>query len=124
MSRPEIVACAALVRTGLTLGRLSASEGHAVKVLQTIGRHSASGQEGIFQYKRTVKGVFIDSSVGRAALTPDKVTITHDEWTSILKAIEALPQQTFRLTRSGTGDKPTQSMYDTISSAVPSPAHG
>lgn len=92
-----------------------------MKVLQTLGRHSAAGQEGIFQYKRTQTGVWIDSTVGHANLNPGRITITNAEWTAILTAIANQPNETFRLTRTNTNDPPRQSVYDTVASAVPNP---
>lgn len=89
--------------------------GMIMKVLQTLGRHGA--QEGVFQYARRQAGVFIDGSIGRAALT--SITLTHEEWTTILAAIADAPQSSFRLTPTATQDAPNQSLYEFIEHAVP-----
>lgn len=94
-----------------------------MKVLQTLGRHQANGQEGIFQYRRTPDGVVIDSSVGQANLNPATFTLTSNEWQAILTAIRAAGT-TYRLTRTNTPDPPRLSLYDMISNAVPNPAGG
>lgn len=95
-----------------------------MKVLQTLGRHRAV-QEGIFQYRRDVDGVYIDSSVGRATLTPAQVLITRKEWTKILRAMRNSEYGTFRLTGTAPFDQPpNQSLYELISDAVPSPEGG
>lgn len=94
-----------------------------MKVLQTLGRHKT--QEGIFQYRRTADGVYIDASIGQAkSLNPSDVVLTHDEWTAILVALGAASGETFRLTRTNTPDAPQQSLYDTIFSAVQKPSKG
>lgn len=95
-----------------------------MKVLQTLGRHQSTQQEGIFQYKRSTQGVEIDLSVGQTSLPIQQITLTADEWQRILAAIEHAHGQTFRLTRSTTGNAPHNSLYDTISGAVPHPNAG
>ena len=107
-----------------TIRREPKKSGDAMKVLQTLGRHHPTHQEGIFQYKRSTRGVEIDLTVGRTSLSIQEITLTADEWQQILAAIEAAHGQTFRLTRSVTGNAPQNSLYDTISAAVPHPAAG
>lgn len=68
-----------------------------MKVLETLGQHRAS-QKGVFQYKRTATAVVIDTSIGTANLTPHQVELSAMEWTAILQAIAAAPQESFRLT--------------------------
>jgi hypothetical protein len=95
-----------------------------MKVLQTLGRHSGS-QEGIFQYKRTADGVFIDGAVGQAQLNPSSVVLTTAEWQQILGAIEAAPQGSFRLTGAAPFSQPPyQSLYQLLQAAVPHPDRG
>ncbi len=94
--------------------------------MQTIGRHKATNQEGIFQYKRTADGVYIDVSIGAAVSVPSGViTLTSTEWQQILAAIANEAQDTFRLTAPKSNSVgPMQSLYQTIASAVPKPTHG
>lgn len=95
-----------------------------MKILQTLGRHGGH-QEGIFQYRRAPDGVFIDSSVGRAQLTPATIMLTTQEWVAILDAIQRAAQGTFRLTGSPPFTQPpNQSLYELLSAAVPTPASG
>lgn len=95
-----------------------------MKVLQTLGRHGGA-QEGIFQYKRMSTGVFIDSAIGQAHLNPPSITLTAQEWNSILSAIEQSGQGTFRLTGMPPFPQPpNQSLYALLSQAVPAPAGG
>jgi len=95
-----------------------------VKVLQTLGRHGGA-QEGVFQYKRSSNGVVIDNSIGAAAVEPPQATLTSQEWSAILMAIENASQATFRLTgQPPFNEPPNQSLYSIISSAVPNPAGG
>jgi hypothetical protein len=95
-----------------------------MKVLQTLGRH-AGAQEGIFQYRRQVDGVHIDSAVGQAALNPLQITLTNDEWHVILQAIHDSTQGSFRLTgQAPFAAPPNQSLYELLSTIVPHPAGG
>ena len=95
-----------------------------MKVLQTLGRHGAT-QEGIFQYKRTASGVYIDSSIGQATLNPPQIIIRRQEWTDILRALRDAPQGTFRLTGAAPfATPPNQSLYELLSNAVPNPGNG
>jgi hypothetical protein len=95
-----------------------------MKVLQTLERHKHTAQEGIFQYRRTRAGVEIDASIGRADLDPAKIVLSNDEWVAILKAIGGCRGKTFRLTWTKTAAPPKQSLYNTISRAVPKPGGG
>lgn len=81
-----------------------------MKVLQTLGRHSQA-EEGIFAYRRTVKGVEI-SAMGTANLNPKTVVITHDEWATILKAVSG--DNLYRLSESSSGDPPKAELHVTI----------
>jgi len=95
-----------------------------MKILETLGQHRGR-QKGVFQYKQAAAGVTIDSSIGTAALTPADVSLTRNEWTKILQAIEQAPQGSFRLT--GTPpftEPPNQSLHDVIQRAVPNPDGG
>ena len=65
-----------------------------MKILQTLGRHGGQ-QEGIFQYRRTTEGVFIDSAVGQAQLAPPSITVATQEWAAILETIRRAPQDSF-----------------------------
>ncbi len=95
-----------------------------MKVLQTLGRHGGA-QEGVFQYKRSAIGVVIDNSIGAAAIQPPQATLTTQEWSAILTAIENAPQGSFRLTGNPPfNEPPNQSLYSLMSAAVPSPAGG
>jgi hypothetical protein len=95
-----------------------------MKVLQTLGRHGGH-QEGIFQYRRTPDGVFIDSAVGQAQLAPASITLANQEWTAILQAIHNARQGTFRLTGTPPFQTPpNQSLYELLTAAVPNPAGG
>jgi hypothetical protein len=95
-----------------------------MKILQTLGRHSGQ-QEGIFQYRRTPDGVFIDSGVGRANLTPASITLTTEEWTAILRKIGESRERSFRLTgQRRMPNPPHQSLYALLSEAVPRPTGG
>ena len=95
-----------------------------MKVLQTLGRHGGA-QEGVFQYKRSARGVVIDNSIGAASLNPPTFTVTTDEWTNILSAIQDAPQSSFRLTgQHPFNEPPNQSLYQLLSTTVPSPADG
>lgn len=72
-------------------------EKESMKVLQTIGIDHSRQQAGIFQYKRTPEGVFIDAAVGRApSLNPPQILITNQEWLQILETIHTGPA-TYRL---------------------------
>jgi len=96
-----------------------------MKVLQTLGRHK-SKQEGVFQYKRTSKGVFIDASVGHTtSLNQADILITNAEWAAILDTIEKEQDATFRLSRSNsvTPNPPNQVLYEVLSKAIPSPTN-
>jgi hypothetical protein len=96
-----------------------------MRVLQTLGRHGGTNQEGIFQYRRTARGIFVDGSVGRASsLNPASILLTHEEWRKILESIAEAPQGSFRLSGSDVPAPPNQVLYDFISSAVPSPIEG
>jgi hypothetical protein len=95
-----------------------------MKILQTLGRHGGH-QEGIFQYRRTAAGVYIDSAVGQARLNPPTIVVTTEDWTAILQAICRAHQDSFRLT--GTPPfriPPRQSLYQLLSDAVPHPIGG
>jgi hypothetical protein len=95
-----------------------------MKILQTLGRHGGH-QEGIFQYRRTPNGLFIDSAVGQAQLAPPTITLTTDEWVAILRAIGGAEQGTFRLTGTPPfATPPNQSLYELLSAAVPAPTGG
>lgn len=95
-----------------------------MKVLQTLGRHAAA-QEGIFQYKRTADGVYIDSAIGQATLNPTNITITRQEWTNILRALRDAPQATFRLTGAPPFDTPpNQGLYQLLSDTIQNPQNG
>jgi hypothetical protein len=96
-----------------------------MKVLQTLGRHG-SHPKGIFQYKRSATVVTIDASIGLTQLEPVSITLTTAEWTAILTAIETSEQNSFRLALSTLREPPPphQSLYDTITQAVPSPMAG
>ncbi len=94
-----------------------------MKVLQTIGRHQRTSQEGIFQYYRTCEGVYIDGSVGQASSLnpPGPITVSNDEWNAVLLAIENSPLQTFRLTQptsGAAGEAPTQVLQQIVRDAV------
>ena len=95
-----------------------------MKVLQTLGRHGGA-QEGVFQYKRTADGVFINSSIGAAALNPPTITVTTSEWTRILSAIQNAPHASFRITgQPPFNEPPHQSLYQLFSTTVPNPSFG
>jgi hypothetical protein len=95
-----------------------------MKILQTLGRHGGH-QEGIFQYRRTSAGVFIDGAVGQAQLARADITVTTQEWAAILQAICRAPQGSFRLTGTPPFETPpNQSLYELLSLAVPRPAGG
>jgi hypothetical protein len=95
-----------------------------VKILQTLGRH-AGAQEGVFQYKRSSAGVFIDSQIGQAKLNPPTILISVQEWSAILKTIEANQQQTLRLTGTAPfAQPPNTSLYELLGTAVPNPSGG
>jgi hypothetical protein len=97
-----------------------------MKVLQTLGRQSGT-QAGIFQYKRSSTHVTIDGTVGQASqLAPSLVTLTTQEWSLILAAIEQAAQGSFRLSGSNlpAPPPPNQVLYSTISNAVPHPSGG
>jgi hypothetical protein len=87
-----------------------------MRVLQTLGRHRATNQEGIFQYRRDQKGVFIDLSVGQAgSLSAKAIRISHGGWRGILKAFADKSMTTFRLTAANaSGRPPRQSVYTTL----------
>lgn len=57
-----------------------------MKVLQTLGEHSATQQAGIFQYARTKSGVIIDLTVGLSA-NGDKFTISSEDWQGLLETL-------------------------------------
>jgi hypothetical protein len=95
-----------------------------VKVLQTLGRHGG-GQEGIFQYRRNSEGVYIDTSVGQADITPAQIQITNDEWRTIIHALETESGTTFRITGSPPFDSPPNtSLHDLIRRVIPRPNYG
>jgi hypothetical protein len=95
-----------------------------MKVLQTLGRHGGA-QEGVFQYKRTSAGLFIDSAIGQANLNPPAITITTAEWSALLAAIEQSPQGTFRLTGTPPfAQPPNQVLYSLLQQTIPNPAGG
>jgi hypothetical protein len=96
-----------------------------MKVLETLGQHRGA-QKGIFQYKRTVDGVLIDSSVGQANLDPPEITVTTREWTAILSAIRDNEHRTFRLTTTDQQpeEPPYTSLYQLLVQAVPDPERG
>jgi hypothetical protein len=95
-----------------------------MKVLQTLGRHGGA-QEGIFQYRRTEHGVFIDSSIGQANLDPPQIMVTTEEWTAILTAIRNNENSTFRLTGGAPfPGPPNTSLYELLGQAVPNPQEG
>lgn len=93
-----------------------------MKVLQTLGKHQGV-QAGIFQYRRQPDGVYIDSAVGQANLTPPEITISNADWCSILDVIKNSTQNSFRLTGAAqSAAPPNQSLYDSLSLAVPNPS--
>ena len=95
-----------------------------MKILQTLGRYGGH-QEGIFQYRRTPEGVFIDSAVGQARLDPPSILVTTQDWTAILQELRRARQRSFRLTgRPPFQRPPNQSIYELLSDAVPNPAGG
>ncbi|CAK8713470.1 MAG: hypothetical protein CDV28_102190 [Candidatus Electronema aureum] len=90
-----------------------------MKVLQTLGR------KGIFKYRRQTDGVYIDSFLDQGALNPPQITITHEEWLNILKAIENTAQGSFRLSgEQPFSTPPNQSLYELLTDAVPNPQGG
>ena len=97
-----------------------------MKVLQTLGRHGATAQEGVFQYRRGVQGVFIDGAIGLAtSLNPSQILITPQEWQEILQRIQNTQFGTFRLSGSNVAiTGPNHILYEEISAAVPHPTHG
>ncbi|WJY13618.1 hypothetical protein PCO82_06700 [Pectobacteriaceae bacterium CE90] len=54
-----------------------------MKVLQTLGVHGATGQAGIFQYRRTGNGIEVDLSIGFSN-TAGRVVISHQDWERLL----------------------------------------
>jgi len=91
-----------------------------MKVIETLGRHQATQQKGIFQYRRTINGIEIDPSVGQASsLQPGLVTISHQEWTGILMAISNASNNTFRIQASTTSNAPQQDLDSLIQGAAP-----
>lgn len=94
-----------------------------MKVMQTLGRHAGS-QEGIFQYKRTSKGVFIDLTVGRArGGVVSRFTLR--EWSGILKAIAQSSHGTFGLSSDGQSKRTSKkTLYKLVSDAVPQSKYG
>ncbi len=97
-----------------------------MKVLQTLGEHRAKGQTGIFQYRRTAKGVEIDPGVGQAATlqSAPPLVLTHQQWTDILEAIASAKLKTFRIQRSVSGKPPKQDLDTLIRIAVSQPTAG
>lgn len=94
-----------------------------MKVLQTLGRHGGY-QEGIFQYKRTSKGVFIDLSVGQAK-GGSICRFGLSEWSDILKEIARSSHKTFGLSSDGQSKKSAKrTLYKLVSDAVPKPKYG
>lgn len=84
-----------------------------MKVLQTLG------QKGTFQYRRQADGVYIESLVGQAT---SQITITHEEWLNILKAIQNTVQGSFRLSgEQPFSTPPNQSLYELLAATVPAP---
>lgn len=95
-----------------------------MKVLQTLGAH-ACHQAGIFQYRRTAKGVYIDGGVGQARLMPSEILISSREWEDILTAIQNASDETFRLTGIPPFPQPPNGcLYKLLSDAVPRPSNG
>jgi hypothetical protein len=95
-----------------------------MKVLQTLGAHSGR-QVGIFQYRRTPKGVYVDASIGQANLRPNQIQISSDEWNAILGAMQNATTNTFRLTPNRTLQQPpNQSLYEVLATVVPQPTEG
>ena len=94
-----------------------------MRVLQTLGRHKLTNQEGIFQYRRDHDGVYLDFSVGLTTSLPaTAIRFAHAQWTSILTAFANQPNTTFRLTASNAGQVPPfQSVYDTLKNCGTSP---
>lgn len=82
-----------------------------MKVLQTLGKHGGQ-QEGVFQYRRDSRGVYIEPFLETQA----PIHVPNDQWSSILTELEA--NTTFRLTRSDS-DGPS-SLYDLIQKNAPS----
>lgn len=93
-----------------------------MKIMQTLGRH-ANKQEGIFQYRRSAKGVLIYTTIGLAA-SAGKFVLTHEEWAIILKRIKRNRTKVFRITRSISPKPPKSALYELISTAVPKPSAG
>lgn len=60
-----------------------------MKVLQTLGVHGATGQAGIFQYRRGHNGIEIDLTIGFSN-AGSKTTVTHTQWESLLQALKQL----------------------------------
>ena len=87
-----------------------------MKVLQTMGKHAGS-QVGVFQYKRTADGVWIDSRISTATTTPFTVCISHEDWNRLLNAIFSSRNKTFALTSAGNidGQTDSQNIYELIS---------
>lgn len=94
-----------------------------MKVLQTLGRH-AGHQEGIFQYKRTSRGVSIDLTVGQ--IQNGKVyRFALIEWSAILKEVAKCSHKTFGLSSDGQAKTTTKrTLYQVVSDAVPMPIDG
>ena len=94
-----------------------------MRIMQTLGRHKAKDQEGIFQYRRDTHGVLIDFSVGRANTLPMvRITVSVADWQQLLAAFAAAQASHFRLTRANAKKAPPlASVYATIKSALPKP---
>ena len=89
-----------------------------MKVLQTLGKQG--GQHGIFQYKRTADGVFIDLSIGTApGVQQSMISFTHDEWTQMLTLVKSAKIPNLTGGKSAVG----ASLRDLIRQALPNPSN-
>ncbi len=94
-----------------------------MKVMQTLGRH-AGHQEGIFQYKRTNKGVFVDLTVGQTQ-NGKVYRFALSEWSSILKEVAKCSHKTFGLSSDGQSKTTARrTLYQVVSDAVRAPTDG
>lgn len=95
-----------------------------MKVLQTLGSHDGA-HEGAFQYKRIPAGLFIDSTLGKAHLSPPTAVITNEEWKALLDAIHDVHPGTMRLAGAPPfKEPPERSLFELISEAIPEPSEG
>ena len=95
-----------------------------MKILQTLGRHGGT-QEGIFQYRRTAHGIYIDGTVGQSQSVTQPVSLSSDEWQTVLEQIRDADKETFRITGTGPfNEPPNLSLYELIGEAVKHPTGG